>query len=181
MAQLTDQEIQNLIDADGDIGLTANGDQRIVLQPNGHRSISEVSVNIPLSDGQIIPQSRIADPNDETSPLSKLIVAVQEQDASPANPDSMVPIGFFIVNEYKADFDLEITNENVTRPRFIIAIDRLFDVQTVTCLHAPPNQFVNEQATDEFVLGSPVTQNLGWIVLTRPPAEGLFNGVLGGS
>ena len=68
MAQLTDQEVQALIDADGVIGLTANGDQRIVLQPNGHRSISEVSVNIPLSDGQIIPQSRIADPNDETSP-----------------------------------------------------------------------------------------------------------------
>ena len=85
-----------------------------------------------------------------------------------------------LVNEYKADFDLEITNENVTRPRFIIAIDRLFDVQTVTCLHAPPNQFVNEQAPDEFVLGSPVTQNLGWIVLTRPTAEALFTGFLAG-
>ncbi len=180
MAQLTDQEIQNLINNDEIIGATEDGVSKIVLQPNGHRSISEVSVNIPLSDGQIIPQSRIADPNDETSPLSKLIVAVQEQGASPVDPESMVPIGFFIVNEYKADFDLEITNEDVTRPRFIIAIDRLFDVQTVTCLHAPPNQFVNNLNTDEFVLGSPVTENLGWIVLTRPTAEALFNGILAG-
>lgn len=145
---MTDAEVQDLLN-DENLNVT--------LQLGGRRAVSEVNIDLGISDGQLISQSKVGDEDGQTDPLAKLIVAVcQPLTLSNANSDDndpFIPVGFFIVNKAIAKFDLEVSNDSILKPRFIVALDEISDVDTVSCFHAPPT-------------GS--AENLAWIAATTP-------------
>ena len=150
---MTDNEVQNLLNA---------ASLNVTLQPGGRRAVSEVNIDLGISDGQLISQSKVGDEDGQTDPLAKLIVAVCKpltfNNTGPIDNDPFIPIGFFIVNKATAKFDLETSNDSILKPSFIVALDEISGVDnepidTVSCFHAPPT-------------GS--SENLAWIAATRP-------------
>jgi len=152
---MTDNQVQDLLDA---------ASLNVTLQEGGRRAVSEVNIDLGISDGQLISQSKVGDEDGQTDPLAKLIVAVCEPLGlgNLDDPEKFIPIGFFIVNKAIAKFDLEVSNESILKPRFIVALDEISGVDTVSCFHAPP---------------SGTSENLAWIAATRPTLENIENGV----
>jgi len=151
---MTDGDVQNLLEAAG---------LNVTLQPGGRRAVSEVNIDLGISDGQLISQSKVGDEDGYTDPLAKLIVAVCEPLSITSNDEEFVPIGFFIVNKAIAKFDLEVSNESVLKPRFIVALDEISGVDTVSCFHAPP---------------SGTSENLAWIAATTATLSLIESGTL---
>jgi len=149
---MTDEQVQALLDS-----------LDVILQPGGRRSVSEVNIDLGISDGQLISQSKVGDEDGYTDPLAKLIVAVSQGLGIQSNAEDFVPIGFFIVNKATAKFDLEVANQSTLKPRFIVALDTLSDVETVSCFHALPGD---------------ASENLAWIAATRPTLNSILAGTV---
>jgi len=66
---MTDNQVQDLLDA---------ASLNVTLQEGGRRAVSEVNIDLGISDGQLISQSKVGDEDGQTDPLAKLIVAVCE-------------------------------------------------------------------------------------------------------
>lgn len=151
---MTDDDVQDLLDEAG---------LNVTLQEGGRRAVSEVNIDLAISDGQLISQSKVGDPNGKTDPLAKLIVAVCEPLSISSEDSEFVPIGFFIVNKAVVKFDLETSNESILKPRFIVALDEISGVDTVSCFHAPP---------------SGTAENLAWIAATTATLSLIDSGAL---
>lgn len=151
---MTDDQVQDLLDEAG---------LNVTLQEGGRRAVSEVNIDLAISDGQLISQSKVGDPNGKTDPLAKLIVAVCQPLSISSDDSEFVPIGFFIVNKAVAKFDLETSNESILKPRFIVALDEISGVDTVSCFHAPP---------------SGTAENLAWIAATTATLSLIDSGTL---
>jgi len=152
-SQLSDVAVQNQLD---DLGLG------VQIQENGRRAVSSVSLDLNITDGQLIKQARIGVEDDITDPLARLITAVGRTQVT--NLGSVivqsVPCGFFIVNKAEIDFDLELISEGL-KPQFIVALDSISDVDAVTVIHAPP--LAN-------------ADNLAWIAITKPTIQNIESG-----
>ena len=152
-SQLSDVAVQNQLD---DLGLG------VQIQENGRRAVSSVSLDLNITDGQLIKQARIGVEDDITVPLARLITAVGRTQVT--NLGSVivqsVPCGFFIVNKAEIDFDLELISEGL-KPQFIVALDSISDVDAVTVIHAPP--LAN-------------ADNLAWIAITKPTIQNIESG-----
>ena len=120
--------------------LLHNEDDDKIFHLNSRKDETEVNINLGLTDGTIIPQSRIGDPDGITSPLAKLIVAVGNGNYLDDNSVyGSPPIGYFIVNKADIVFNLEkIDNDDVLRPQFRIGIKTVSNVDAVTCMHPAP-------------------------------------------
>ena len=152
-SQLSDVAVQNQLD---DLGLG------VQIQENGRRAVSSVSLDLNITDGQLIKQARIGVEDDITDPLARLITAVGNTEVTNLGAVNVqqIPCGFFIVNKAEIDFDLELISEGL-KPQFIVALDSISDVDAVTVIHAPP--LAN-------------ADNLAWIAITKPTLENIESG-----
>ena len=137
--------------------LLVNDDDEKTFHLNARKHETEVNLDLGLTDGSLIAQSKIGDPEGISSPLASLIVPVKKyggvHTVTGNSGGARVPIGHFIVNKADIVFNLEkVDDGSILKPKFRIGIKKVSNVEAHTCMHAPP-------------AGN--GENLSWIVATK--------------